>query len=275
MGDEQQAARILGSVETVICHRVNTPEEIVALAGTRQAMEYSSHFATEGATGEGSARVQHQFKVAAQQGSGAAGRARVCDQPRPRDADRCAAGAGSCRPHCRSRSNRGGVRWLSLSTYLRRRRSRGFLSRAQETVMTQLARVLRALRLPSIPTLALYAATLVAEVPVIFARMFLVVVARRRAAAPQRALDRERVGLRRTGADPHRLGDLRAAHAASAGAGGGGRTWAAASPPSASRSPTATRSGCCRHTPCCRCGSRGCGSSSTRPSPTPPCAATR
>jgi hypothetical protein len=26
-------------------------------------MEYSIHYATEGATGEGSARIQHQFKV--------------------------------------------------------------------------------------------------------------------------------------------------------------------------------------------------------------------
>jgi len=63
MGDESQAARILGSVETVICHRVNTPEEICTLAGTRKSMEYSSHYASEGATGEGSARIQHQFKV--------------------------------------------------------------------------------------------------------------------------------------------------------------------------------------------------------------------
>jgi conjugal transfer pilus assembly protein TraD len=63
MGDESQAARILGSVETVICHRVNTPEEICSLAGTRKTMEYSSHYASEGATGEGSARIQHQFKV--------------------------------------------------------------------------------------------------------------------------------------------------------------------------------------------------------------------
>jgi hypothetical protein len=63
MGDEQEAARILGSVETVICHRVNTPEEIIALAGTRKTMEYSTHYATEGATGDGSARIQHQFKV--------------------------------------------------------------------------------------------------------------------------------------------------------------------------------------------------------------------
>ncbi len=63
MGDDDEAQRILGSVETIICHRVNTPEPVIALAGTRKAMEYSSHYAQEGATGEGSARVQHQFKV--------------------------------------------------------------------------------------------------------------------------------------------------------------------------------------------------------------------
>jgi conjugal transfer pilus assembly protein TraD len=63
MGDEQEAARILGSVETVVCHRVNTPEDIIALAGTRKTVEYSTHYATEGATGEGSARIQHQFKI--------------------------------------------------------------------------------------------------------------------------------------------------------------------------------------------------------------------
>jgi Zn-dependent protease with chaperone function len=39
--------------------------------------------------------------------------------------------------------------------------------------MTQLDELLRTLRLPSLPTLALYAATLVAEVPVIFTRMLL------------------------------------------------------------------------------------------------------
>jgi conjugal transfer pilus assembly protein TraD len=63
MGDETEAARILGSVETIICHRVNTPEEIIELAGTRRAMEYSTQYATEGATGNGSARIQHQFKI--------------------------------------------------------------------------------------------------------------------------------------------------------------------------------------------------------------------
>lgn len=63
MGGKQETARILGSVETVICHRVNTPDEIVALAGTRLRMEYSSHYGVKGSTREGSARAQHQFKV--------------------------------------------------------------------------------------------------------------------------------------------------------------------------------------------------------------------
>jgi len=63
MGDATEAERIVGSVESVICHRVNTPEAIIALAGTRQSMEYSTQFAAEGATGTGSARSQHQFKV--------------------------------------------------------------------------------------------------------------------------------------------------------------------------------------------------------------------
>jgi hypothetical protein len=63
MGDEQQTERILGSVETVVCHRVNTPERIAALAGTRQRPEYSMHYDEEGTNGEGSVRIQHQFKV--------------------------------------------------------------------------------------------------------------------------------------------------------------------------------------------------------------------
>jgi hypothetical protein len=63
MGEHEQAERILGSVETVICHRVNTPESIIALAGTRQSMEYSTQYEYDGPTGHGSARIQHQFKV--------------------------------------------------------------------------------------------------------------------------------------------------------------------------------------------------------------------
>jgi Bacterial protein of unknown function (DUF853) len=63
MGDNAEAQRILGSVETIVCHRVNTPEEVIALAGTCEAIEYASHYAPSGPTGEGTTRIQHQFKV--------------------------------------------------------------------------------------------------------------------------------------------------------------------------------------------------------------------
>ena len=42
MGGEVETARILGSVETVIAHRVNTPDQIVALAGTRKVPELTT-----------------------------------------------------------------------------------------------------------------------------------------------------------------------------------------------------------------------------------------
>lgn len=63
MGDPTEAERIIGSVETVICHRVNTPEQIINLAGTRRAVEHSTHYAPGGPTGEGSLRIQHQYKI--------------------------------------------------------------------------------------------------------------------------------------------------------------------------------------------------------------------
>jgi hypothetical protein len=64
LGEPAEADRILGSVETVVCHRVNTPEAVIALAGTRQVVEYSTQFdKATGPTGEGSARLQHAFKI--------------------------------------------------------------------------------------------------------------------------------------------------------------------------------------------------------------------
>lgn len=63
MGDPAEADRITGSVETIVCHRVNTPEHIVSLAGTCRTAEHSTHYAPGGATGEGSMRIQHQYKV--------------------------------------------------------------------------------------------------------------------------------------------------------------------------------------------------------------------
>jgi hypothetical protein len=64
LGDPAEADRILGSVETVVCHRVNTPDAVIALAGTRQVMEFSTQIdKATGPTGEGSARLQHAFKI--------------------------------------------------------------------------------------------------------------------------------------------------------------------------------------------------------------------
>lgn len=63
MGSDEQRDRILGSAETTILHRVNTPEEIVSLAGTRRVVEFSHHYEQGTGTRDGSARLQHQFKV--------------------------------------------------------------------------------------------------------------------------------------------------------------------------------------------------------------------
>jgi hypothetical protein len=85
MGDETEAARILGSVETVICHRVNTPEEICALAGTRQRVEYSTHYATERRNRRGLRPHPAPVQGRSEQGPGAPTRRGVCDQPRTRN----------------------------------------------------------------------------------------------------------------------------------------------------------------------------------------------
>jgi hypothetical protein len=63
MGGEEETARILASVETVVCHRVNTPEDLVRLAGTRQMTEYSTRFSRGGSTGEGTAMRREQQKI--------------------------------------------------------------------------------------------------------------------------------------------------------------------------------------------------------------------
>lgn len=63
MGDRIEAERIMGSAQTIVCHRVNTPEPVVSLAGTKKAPEHSMHYAADGPSGEGSLRIQHQFKI--------------------------------------------------------------------------------------------------------------------------------------------------------------------------------------------------------------------
>ncbi len=63
MGGEDEAARILGSAQTVVLHRLNTPEEIIALAGTKLEVEQSQQYEDGKYTGLGSSRLQHQFKI--------------------------------------------------------------------------------------------------------------------------------------------------------------------------------------------------------------------
>jgi hypothetical protein len=63
MGDAGERARLLGSVEAVICHRLNTPDEIVELAGTRRAPVVSTHFEDGVATGERTVRLEEQPKI--------------------------------------------------------------------------------------------------------------------------------------------------------------------------------------------------------------------
>jgi len=63
MGSQAEVARILGSVETVICHRVNTPEEIVGLAGTRRRIEYSPRYTSDGVSREGTTQLRERPKI--------------------------------------------------------------------------------------------------------------------------------------------------------------------------------------------------------------------
>ena len=63
MGGAAETARILGSVETVIAHRVNTPDDIVALAGTRQTPKLTTRIAEDGMTREGSIHHEHELKI--------------------------------------------------------------------------------------------------------------------------------------------------------------------------------------------------------------------
>jgi len=63
MGPRTQRDRILGSVETLIVHAVNEPEEIAALAGTRRAVELTHRYAEGVREREGFARAEERPKV--------------------------------------------------------------------------------------------------------------------------------------------------------------------------------------------------------------------
>ncbi len=63
MGGAVEAARILGNVETLVCHRLNTPDELVELAGTRLVQEYSTRRTREGATGGSTVTPRERHKI--------------------------------------------------------------------------------------------------------------------------------------------------------------------------------------------------------------------
>jgi conjugal transfer pilus assembly protein TraD len=63
MGGAEETARILGSVDTVIAHRVNTPDQIVALAGTRQIPKLTTRIAEDGVTRDRSFHTEHELKI--------------------------------------------------------------------------------------------------------------------------------------------------------------------------------------------------------------------
>lgn len=63
MGPEEEAKRIRDAVGLTILHRVNDPELIAQAAGTRMGLEYSQHYEAGLASGQGSARLQHQSTI--------------------------------------------------------------------------------------------------------------------------------------------------------------------------------------------------------------------
>ncbi|HEY7932430.1 MAG TPA: hypothetical protein VID48_01280 [Solirubrobacteraceae bacterium] len=63
MGGREETARILGSVGTLISHRVNTPDEIVRLAGTRMVPQLTTTIAEDGVGRERTVRMEAQLKI--------------------------------------------------------------------------------------------------------------------------------------------------------------------------------------------------------------------
>jgi hypothetical protein len=63
MGGQEAAARILGSTATILLHASPMPEEIVRIGGSRRAYSTSHQLEDGAATGLGSARLQHEYRV--------------------------------------------------------------------------------------------------------------------------------------------------------------------------------------------------------------------
>jgi hypothetical protein len=63
MGGDEAAARIIGSAQTILLHATAIPSQLVDVAGTRRVYEFAHQLDGDAATGMGSARLQHQYRV--------------------------------------------------------------------------------------------------------------------------------------------------------------------------------------------------------------------
>lgn len=63
MGSPQAAARIIGSVQTILLHATPMPEQFVSVAGTRRVNFTTRQLEGDAYTGLGSTRVEHEFTV--------------------------------------------------------------------------------------------------------------------------------------------------------------------------------------------------------------------
>jgi Cdc6-like AAA superfamily ATPase len=63
MGSPEAAARIIGSVQTILLHATPLPEQFVSVAGTRRVNFATRQLDGDAYTGLGSTRVEHEFSV--------------------------------------------------------------------------------------------------------------------------------------------------------------------------------------------------------------------
>jgi hypothetical protein len=63
MGSPEAAARIIGSVQTILLHAMATPEQFVQAGGTRRVHFTTRQLEGDAFTGLGSTRVEHEYRV--------------------------------------------------------------------------------------------------------------------------------------------------------------------------------------------------------------------
>ena len=63
MGSPEAAARLIGSAQTILLHRMATPEQFVQAGGTRRVPFETRQLEGDAFTGLGSARVEHEYRV--------------------------------------------------------------------------------------------------------------------------------------------------------------------------------------------------------------------